>query len=73
MKIIPLYFWVSLFVGMMLTYTTAPNPHVIIKNPTSDNAGKITYVDDNNVCYRYEKKEVICPMDPTIQTVQFEE
>lgn len=72
MRIVPIYFWSALFVGMLLTYVTAPKPHVIIKTPTPDNAGQITYIDDNDVCYKYEKKEVICPMDSTIKTVKIE-
>ena len=30
------------------------------KYPTPDNAGKLTYKDKNDVCYKYSGKEVSC-------------
>jgi uncharacterized protein YoxC len=29
-------------------------PNTVVIGPTLDNAGKITYVDKNGVCYRYK-------------------
>ena len=60
----PFIFLIALSVGLFYAYLTAPIPEVIIKYPTPDNAGKITYTDDAGVCYRYHVKEVTCPGDP---------
>ena len=39
-----------------------PEPKVIyVKPDLNDNISK-TYKDDNNVCYRYHKKETSCPL-----------
>jgi hypothetical protein len=61
----PLYFLIALCIGLLYTYITAPQPQVIIKYPTPFNAGKITYVDQNHVCYKYQMKRVNCPADKT--------
>jgi hypothetical protein len=39
-----------------------PSKNVIIY-PTPYNAGKIVYKDDAGVCYKYDIKEVKCPVD----------
>lgn len=59
----PIYFFIAFFIGMMITYITAPIPKVIIKYPTPENAGKIIYRDNADVCYKYQAKEVDCPID----------
>jgi len=60
MKLILLYFVLGLFIGFMMVYILAPPPKVIIKHPTPKNINKTTYVDGNNVCYRYKKVKVSC-------------
>lgn len=59
----PIYFFIAFFIGMLITYVTAPIPKVIIKYPTPENAGKIIYRDNADVCYKYKAKEVNCPLD----------
>ena len=59
----PMIFLISLCVGLFFTYITAPTPEIVIKYPTPFNAGKITYVDKNNVCYKYRIEKVECPQD----------
>lgn len=61
----PLYFLIALCIGLFYTYITAPNPQIVIKYPTPFNAGKVTYVDQNDVCYKYQIKKVQCPNDKT--------
>ena len=60
-NIIPIYFFISLFIGLFIAYLSTPKPVVIIRYPTPDNAGKVTYIDNSNVCYKYKAKEVKCP------------
>lgn len=59
----PLYFLIALCIGLFYTYITAPTPQIIIKYPTPFNAGKVTYIDNNDVCYKYHIKKVTCPTD----------
>jgi len=59
----PSVFLFSLGIGLLYTYLTTPYPKIVYKYPTPYNAGKITYVDDANVCYKYKVTQVSCPMD----------
>lgn len=62
MQFVPLYFFIALFIGFFYIYITTDAPKVILKNPTPDNIDNITYIDDNNVCYKYKKDEIKCPL-----------
>jgi hypothetical protein len=69
----PLYFLIALTVGLIFTYLTAPQPQMVIKYPTPFNAGKVTYVDQNDVCYKYQMKKVTCPVDQSkVKSYQFQ-
>ena len=57
------YFLVAFSIGLLFTYLTAPKPTVIIRYPTPENAGKVTYRDDADVCYKYHIKETGCNLD----------
>ncbi len=59
----PFYFLIALAVGLLYTYLSAPKPEIVFKYPTPDNAGKITYVDDAGVCYKYKVDVASCPTD----------
>ena len=59
----PLYFLIGLFLGILYNYLEDPEPEVIYKYPTPDNAGKIIYQDKAGVCYKYKSKKVDCPLD----------
>lgn len=59
----PTAFFVTLCIGIFYVYITTPQPIVVIKYPTPDNAGKIKYVDDAGVCYKYSLEPVSCPAD----------
>ena len=62
-KIKPLYFFASLFIGLMFTYVFTPTPDIIYQYPSPENAGKITYMDNANICYKYKSNKVNCPKD----------
>ena len=62
----PFYFIVAFAFGIFLSYIFTPKPQIVIKYPTPQNAGTITYVDDGGVCYRYEALEINCPKDKTL-------
>jgi hypothetical protein len=57
----PFYFICSLAVGIFFVYIMRKKPRIVLKQPTPENAGSVTYVDDVGVCYKYEVKEVPCP------------
>lgn len=59
----PWAFLLALGIGLFYTYLTTPYPRTVYKYPTPYNAGKITYMDDANVCYKYRVKKVQCPAD----------
>ena len=59
----PFYFLIALCVGLLYTYVSSPLPQIVVKYPTPHNAGKITYVDDAGVCYRYKVSPSVCPKD----------
>ena len=62
-RIDPFYFIISFGIGVFLSYIFKPEPKIVIQYPTPENAGKITYVDDAGVCYRYKAINVSCPSD----------
>ena len=62
-KIEPIYFFISLFIGLFLTYMLTPSPDVIIKYPTPENAEYNIYKDDADNCFKYKSEEVKCPND----------
>ena len=56
-------FFVSFCVGVLFVCLVKEKPEVIVRWPTPDNAGLVTYVDRANNCYEYEHKEVGCTDD----------
>lgn len=61
----PLFFLLSLFVGLVYTYMTAPEPKVVIKYPTPFNIRHTVYRDQLGTCYKYKIKEIPCPHNST--------
>ena len=62
-KIEPIYFFISLFVGLFLCYILTPTPDIIIKYPTPETAHKLIFKDGANNCYKFISEEVDCPDD----------
>ena len=57
------WFLISFAVGLLLVYCTVPQPEVIIKYPTPDNADITIFKDDIDNCYKFDTIEVKCPGD----------
>lgn len=57
----PFVFFVALGIGIFLVYVLNPSPKIVHKYPNVKNAGKITYLDDEGVCYKYHTEEVPKP------------
>ena len=62
-KIIPLYFFIALFIGFLLTYTFTPPPKIVYKYPTPDNKEDLVFKDKVNNCYKYTTTKVSCPIN----------
>ena len=59
--ILPLPFFIALFVGFLMVYITAPEPRIVFKHPSPDNVLNNVYNEDEDTCYKYEVDEVKCP------------
>lgn len=66
MKIIKIYFFISLLISFMIIYITEPEAHIIIKNKLSKRDGNIKFLDNDGNCYNYKKKNIMCPFDTSI-------
>jgi hypothetical protein len=60
MQILLEYFLFGMFIAALILYFTYPDPKIIVKYPSLDESVSDLYVDDNNVCYRYHKRDVKC-------------
>lgn len=61
--ILPLPFFISLFIGFMMCYVLTPPPKIVYKFPTPENANKTIYRDESDNCYKYKVDEIPCPKD----------
>jgi hypothetical protein len=52
--------FLGLFCGFFLVYIITPSPKIVLKYPTIEDVNKTTFVDDDNICYRYYAEEVKC-------------
>lgn len=59
MNLLPSYFLASLFLTMLILYLVYPEPKIVVKYPSPEDDISDVYVDDNDVCYRYKRQEVI--------------
>ena len=62
-NIIPIYFIVSLAIGILIVYLYQPKPKIIYKYPTPDKAKDITYQDKTHTCFKYKTSKVNCPLN----------
>ena len=70
MKIELTYFCIAFAIGILLSYLTSPRAKVIMKFPNPTNSHKLNYIDDNNVCYKYNSEEVDCPIYPNSENIE---
>ena len=60
MEILLEYFLISLFFTMLVLYFIRPEPQIILVKPNVNENFSNTYIDKNNVCYKYKTKKVNC-------------
>ena len=56
-------FVIAFVIGALFAYFKLSTPIVLYRYPTPWNAGKITYIDEADVCYKYKAERVSCPLD----------
>jgi hypothetical protein len=57
------YFVTAFAVCLLVIYTFTPPPQVVVKFPSPYNAGKVTYRDTSNTCFKYRAEKESCPTD----------
>lgn len=62
----PFAFFLAFCVGLFLCYVTAPKPTVLIKYPTPETSGLLTFMDDASNCYKFKTTQVKCPKDKSL-------
>jgi len=62
----PIVFIITFIIGVFIVYILQPDSIKVIKFPNPENAGKLTYQDETNNCYKYKATEVKCPSDPDL-------
>ena len=60
-KLNPYAFFIALCIGLFACYIITPTPNIILKYPTPENSGMLTYIDKASNCYKYKAIEVKCP------------
>ena len=55
------YFIVSLAIGLLVVYSTAPPKNIIIVYPTPHNYNSYQYLDNANNCFVIKQTEIDCP------------
>jgi len=57
----PLYFIISLAIGLFFVYISAPPPNVIVVYPNPHNYNQFQYKDNANNCFLIDQQEIPCP------------
>jgi hypothetical protein len=57
------YFSLAFAIGLFVCYVITPPPEMVLKHPSPYNAGKVTYKDKADTCYKYRADKVACPLD----------
>jgi hypothetical protein len=60
MQIYPTYLIISMFVTAIILYLISPKPTVVFVKPNINDKISRLYKDNNNVCYRYRRKQIPC-------------
>jgi len=65
-KLNPVIIFLSFVIGLFICYITAPKPTVLIKYPTPETSGLLTYIDSASNCYKFKTRKVKCPKDKSL-------
>jgi hypothetical protein len=53
-------FLLALAIGLLYVYLSTPHRRVVVRQPTLQNAGKITYEDSEKNCFTLNPEKVSC-------------
>ena len=53
-------FIIAMTLGLLYVYLATPHRKIVIRQPTSDNVGKVNYEDAHGNCFVLEKKATDC-------------
>ena len=56
-------FMLSLALGLLICYLTLPTPDIIFQYPNPNNLNTVYKNTEENTCYKYTGKEVMCKID----------
>ena len=59
----PLAFFITIFIGLFLSYIFISPKKIVILYPTPENVEKLQYRDKTDTCFGFTQKEVECPKD----------
>jgi len=59
----PTAFIISLSIGLVFVYLSAPTHSTVMVYPTPENVDKLQYKDKAGVCFRFNPIETDCPTD----------
>ena len=60
MKIRIMAVMIGILIGLLAIQMMTKPPQIVFKYPTLDNIYTTTYIDDDDVCYKYYAMEVPC-------------
>lgn len=67
-KLSPIYFLLAFALGLVICYVLEPRKNIILKFPSPVNAGKVTYVDKQGQCYKYNVEKLdACPATTNVK------
>lgn len=56
-------FLISLVIGTLFVYLSAPLPNIVYVYPTPDNVNKVEYVDKADNCFKFNAIETECTLN----------
>ena len=56
-------FLISLVIGTLFVYLSAPLPNIVYVYPTPDNVNKVEYVDKADNCFKFNAIETECALN----------
>ena len=59
-------FFISLTIGLFMTYLFTPPPKIFYKYPTPDTVDDLVYRDTVNNCFKYSSNQVKCPSNKKV-------
>ena len=69
MKLIKIYFFISMLISFLLVYINEENANIILKKNNINTVGDIKFTDSNGRCYNYKKRYIQCPSNNKVKQI----